>query len=263
MNLEYNSDQHASNLQTEQSTRSWKQAEDFNQTGKIITGDCRKIMPDLPDVSVDLVLTDPPYAINYRSNRRVTRPRFDYIDNDLPGDWIEQFARESYRLLKDDRHLYCFCRHDTYPRFYRAFEDAGFNMKRTLVWIKNNHGSGDLKGDYASRDEWIIFAHKGRRLLRGKRMDNILEFPKVHTGSLLHPTQKPVELLEVLIENSTDGGEVVLDPYAGVLSTAVAAMNKQRNFMMIEINPEFIELGKNRLDESSSFSLFQIDYHHS
>lgn len=233
--------------------------EDKIYSGRIMCGDCLEIMPDLPPESVDLVLTDPPYAINYRSNRRVARPKFDHMDSDIPGDWIERFAVETFRLLKNDRHLYCFCRHDTYPLFYNAFESVGFRMKRTLIWIKDNHGSGDLKGDYAPRDEWIIYAHKGRRLLRGGRIDNIVEFPKVHSSKLKHPTQKPIELLRLLIDKSTEMGEVVLDPYAGVLSTSVAAIQKKRQFIMIDTDKGFLENGMARLDNLDNSSLYSIE----
>jgi len=225
----------------------------------VLCGDCLAIMPGLPAESVDLVLTDPPYAINYRSNRRVARPKFDHIDNDMPGDWIERFAAEAFRLLKNNRHLYCFCRHDTYPLFYTAFGKAGFKLKRTLIWVKNNHGSGDLKGDYASRDEWIIFAHKGRRLLRGKREDNILEYPKVYSSNLLHPTQKPVDLPKLLIEKSTDMGEIVFDPYAGVLSTAMAAMEEKRHFLMIDTDMSFLEKGLARFETLEERKRYNIE----
>ncbi|MCF7810811.1 site-specific DNA-methyltransferase [bacterium] len=226
--------------------------------GQVIHGDCLKVMTEMQNESVDLVLTDPPYAINYRSNRRIARPKFNHLDNDTPGDWIEKFAVQSYRLLKNNRHLYCFCRHDTYPLFYKAFGDAGFKLKRTLIWIKDNHGSGDLKGDYAPRDEWIIYAHKGRRILNGKRPDNILEYPKIHTSKLLHPTEKPVELLKFLIEKSTKTGEIVLDPYAGVLSTAVAAIQKKRCFVMIDTERGFLSKGIGRLDEMNESSEYNI-----
>jgi len=229
------------------------------KSGKIICGDCLKVMSELQQESVDLVLTDPPYAINYRSNRRVANPKFDHIKNDMPGNWIERFAIESYRLLKNNRHLYCFCRHDTYPLFYKAFEEAGFKLKRTLIWVKDNHGSGDLKGDYAPRDEWIIFAHKGRRILNGKRNDNILEYPKVHTSKLLHPTQKPVELLRFLIGKSTEKDEIILDPYGGVLSTAVAAMQEERSFIMIDMEVEFITKGMLRLEEQDNRKEFLLE----
>lgn len=225
-------------------------------TCRIIRGDCLKRLPDLADESVDLILTDPPYAINYRSNRRVVRPKFNHITGDQPGDWMEQFALETYRLLRPNRHLYCFCRFDTYPRFYQAFESAGFKMKRTLIWVKNNHGSGDLRGDYAPIDEWIIFAQKGRRLLNGKRRNNILRFDKVASSDLLHPTQKPLKLLEVLIEKSSNAGETVLDPFAGVLTTGLAAMDLGRGFIGIECNREYVDRGMEWLNRKCH----QFDY---
>lgn len=222
---------------------------------RIVTGNSIKLLQDFDDESIDLVLTDPPYAINYRSNRRTKLPKFDFIAGDVPGDWIELFAALAFKVLKNNRHLYCFCRHDTYPRFYTAFEAAGFKMKRTLIWIKNNHGSGDLKGDYAPKDEWIIFAHKGRRTLRGTRNDNVIENirrnNKIHSSDLLHPTQKPVELLEFLVQNSTDKGETVLDPFAGVLSTAVAASTQGRRFICIDLDHDFINKGIERLNDVS------------
>ncbi len=214
---------------------------------RILQGNCLQILPEMAPESVDMILTDPPYAINYQSNRRVSKPKFDHIDGDLPGDWIESFAHEAYRILKRNRHLYCFCRHDTYPLFCQAFTKAGFTLKRTLIWIKNNHGSGDLKGDYAPMDEWIIFAQKGRRRLFGNRSNNILQYNKVHSGSLLHPTQKPVDLLRFLIEKSTEKGEIILDPYAGVFSTALAAIETDRSTIGIELNREYFEKGITRL----------------
>ena len=227
-------------------------------TGQVILGDCLEIMSGMASESIDLILTDPPYAIRYQSNRRVVKPKFDYINGDFPGDWIERFAVEAYRLLKKNRHIYCFCRHDTYPRFFDAFSSADFKMKRTLIWIKDNHGSGDLKGDYAAKDEWIIFAHKGRRLLRGKREVNIMEYPKINSSKLLHPTQKPVELLRLLIKKSTDEGEVILDPYGGVLSTAVAAIQERRSFIMIDIERSFLEKGIARIKAESDYNLYNL-----
>lgn len=211
--------------------------------GEVVVGDCLKVLPALPDQLVDLVLTDPPYAINYRSNRRTARPRFDWLTGDQPGDWIERLAAEAYRILKPDRHLYCFCRFDTYPRFFGAFQDVGFTMKRTLIWVKNNHGSGDLRGDYAPKDEWIIFAQKGRRPLNGRRSFNVLNYNKVPSAELMHPTQKPVELLKFLIAKSTVLGETVLDPFAGVLTTAIAAVQTGRKVLAVEVEPAFVTAG--------------------
>ncbi|MFC2149947.1 DNA-methyltransferase [Calditrichota bacterium] len=232
--------------------------------GVVKSGNCFELMKLMPDQSFDLILTDPPYAINYRSNRRVVKPKFDHLEGDKPGAWIDEFAHQAYRLLRDNTHLYCFCRYDTYPDFFTAFDNAGFKMKRTLIWIKNNHGAGDLKGDYAPRDEWIIFAHKGRRLLQGKREQNVFENTfhedKIHSDGLKHPTQKPVALLKKLILNSTNSGEVIFDPFAGVLSTAIAAVETKRSFICIEIEDHYLELGIGRLLELTSIDKYQTEF---
>ncbi|MBS1262474.1 MAG: DNA adenine methyltransferase YhdJ [Calditrichaeota bacterium] len=203
-------------------------------------GDNRNWLAMMPDETVDLILTDPPYNIGYKSNRRVVNAKFQHLENDDNGDdWIPQFAREAYRVLKNDRHLYCFCRHDTYPDFIAAFKAAGFKIKRTLIWVKNNHGSGDLKGDYAPQDEWIIYCHKGRRVLNGKRESNVLYFPKLSTKNLTHSTEKPVELLKKLIEKSTHRDELVLDPFAGSGSTMQAARELRRRYCMMELSESY------------------------
>jgi len=215
-------------------------------------------MQDIPSESVDLILTDPPYAINYRSNRRTFRPQFDFLHNDSPGEWIETFARESYRILKPDSHLYCFTRHDVYIRFFTAFEGAGFKMKRTLVWVKNNHGSGDLKGDYAPRDEWIIFCSKGRRHLNGKRSDNTLFYNTVSSHQRRHPTEKPVDMLSFLISKSTQPGDLVIDPFAGALSTGVAAMDNNCSFLLLDLEQRYLSEGINDIISHPEVARYDI-----
>lgn len=205
----------------------------------VFKGNNMDVLASMPDGTVDLILTDPPYNINYRSNRRVKNAKFRHLANDDQGEWIPRFARESYRVLKEDRHMYCFCRHDTYPEFVAALQDAGFKLKRTLIWIKNNHGSGDLRGDYAPQDEWIIYVHKGRRELNGKRESNILYYPKLSTSQMTHSTEKPVALLKKLISKSTNKGELVLDPFAGSGSTMHAARELERFYCLMEIDDSY------------------------
>ncbi|MFH0881507.1 MAG: site-specific DNA-methyltransferase [bacterium] len=218
----------------------------------VFAGDNMHVLESMPDETVDLILTDPPYNINYRSNRRVKKAKFKHIENDNHGDWIPEFAREAYRVLKDNRHLYCFCRHDTYPEFIKALQDTGFKIKRTLIWVKNNHGSGDLKGDYAPQDEWIIYCHKGRRELFGKRHSNVLVFSRLNSDKLLHSTEKPVELLKFLIEKSTKKGELVLDPFAGSGSTMHAAKELERFYCIVELSDAYYltsEMRRGELDQ--------------
>ncbi len=229
--------------------RKWREDQQYFGKWKnsVHFGDNNFTLAQMPDNTVDMILTDPPYTIGYRSNRRVKNPQFKHLKNDQNKDWIPEFAKEAYRVLKENRHLYCFCRHDTYPEFITAFQSAGFKMKRTLIWVKNNHGSGDLKGDYAPQDEWIIYAHKGRRVLFGKRESNVLtQFPRLASKKLTHSTEKPVELLKFLIGKSTKKGELVLDPYAGSGSTMHAAIEMERDYCLIEVSPNYFLTSKNR-----------------
>lgn len=104
-----------------------------------------------------------------------------------------------------------------------ALRLAGLTVKSVIVWDKKAHGMGDLKGSFAPRYEVIIFAAKGRFELPGKRPDDLIACAKVGNQSLTHPNEKPVELLEQLIEATTTPGALILDPFAGSGSTLVAA----------------------------------------
>ncbi|MBU0509172.1 site-specific DNA-methyltransferase [bacterium] len=213
--------------------------------------DCFEEMRKLPDECVDLVLTDPPYGIDYQSNRRVARPKLPKFDNDAALGWLEEWVDEVYRVLKPDRHFYCFTRFDTYPEFYRQIARR-FKIKNCLIWHKNNHGSGDLDGAYAPQYEMIVFAVKGKRALNGTRESDVLPCDNVPSAFRRHATQKPVELLRQLIEKSTEPGEVVLDPFSGTGSTGLACLDverhrgdrQERKFVLLEINREFVEQGR-------------------
>ena len=209
-------------------------------------GDCLELMKDIPDGSIDLLLTDPPYGMSYQSSRRTATPKFKKISGDNSIEWFDDFIRECYRVLKDDSHAYIFCNEYKVSHFRDAQERAGFKNKRTLVWIKNNHTSGDLKGDYGNKVEYVNFMHKGRRLLTGKRDTNILSYSRVQSN--IHPTEKPVDMLSYLIEKSSNVGDTVLDPFMGSGTTGVAAKNLNRNFIGIELDEEYFEIAKKRIE---------------
>lgn len=211
---------------------------------KIIQGDCLEVMKTMADKSFDLVLTDPPYGMAYQSSWRTEK--YERIANDEDVAWFPDFAKEVYRVLKDDSHVYIFCNDYAVSDFRRELEKVGFTPKRTLVWVKNNHTSGDLEGDYANKTEFVVYAQKGRRLLNGKRETNVLNFDRV--ASEIHPTQKPVNLCEFLISKSTNAGDWVLDPFAGSGTTIIAAKNTGRNAIGIEIEPQYHAISLSRLD---------------
>lgn len=246
---------------------------------RIIRGSCDEHFPSIPSQSVDLVLTDPPYK-DYQSNRPVVHPKQAPIKKS--GFNIPLFAEECHRVLKPGRHLYCFCCWKTYPLILNEIQKH-FAVRALLVWVKNNHGHGDLYS-YAPQYEFILFATKEgkisftsrtgkpvtrrfrpiiprspdvlfKRRVRQKggkgsvRLDGwwMDFYRKVGNIKFGHGATKPVDLLESLILKSTDPGDLVLDPYAGTMSTAEACINTGRRFLMIEIDSKCFDNGKERI----------------
>ena len=114
-------------------------------TVDLMLGDCLEMMGEIEDGSVDLCIADPPYGMSYQSNRRVVKDKFARIANDDTLAWLPDWMAEVDRVLKPDTAFYCFCSWHHIDTFKRAFE-ARFALKNVLVWVKNNHGSGDLTG---------------------------------------------------------------------------------------------------------------------
>ena len=169
-------------------------------------GDCLELMKNIPDGSVDLVLTDPPYGMGFKSNYR--KEKYNEISNDKSLEWLGKYVDECFRILKDNTAVYFFCSWHNIDVFKQAIEKK-FKIKNILIWEKNNTSMGDLKGSYAPKYEMIIFAHKGRKLLNGFRYADIIKANR--TGNKNHPTEKPVDLLETFIKNSSDESSVVFD----------------------------------------------------
>lgn len=215
---------------------------------KLINSDCLVELLNIPDKSISLVVTDPPYGINYKSNRRELENK---VTTDIKGD-----GKDASKLLDDalsviskktvdGAHIYIFCSWKNYPEFKQVVEKY-YPIKNLLVWDKGNHGAGGLEGNYGERYELIIFAGRGDRKLNGKRPDNILSYSKVSNDNLEHPTQKPIELLKFLIEKSTSPGEVVLDPFMGVGSVPLACLGRNP-FIGIEIDEHYFKIAQRRV----------------
>lgn len=124
---------------------------------------------------------------------------------------------------------------------------SGLKVKSVIAWVKDNWSAGDLPGCFGNQYEQILFVVKGRHLLRGRRWSNVWNFPRIPHNKLLHPTQKPVELIERAILSSSDEGMIVLDPFAGSGSTAVACVNTSRHYLLSDIDKKMVDLSRKRL----------------
>jgi DNA modification methylase len=215
----------------------------------LINGNSLAELNKLKDKSIDCVITDPPYGINYVSNhRKIESGVAKLIKSDNPGEafglW-EDICKILVNKMKHNSHLYVFTSWKVF-HIFREITEKYFTIKNCLIWEKNNWSMGDLNGNYAEQYEMIIFATNGNRDLIGKREPNILHFNRVPNNKLTHSCEKPVELLEVLINKSTIEGELVADPFAGSGSTLKAAKNLNRQWWGCEIDEQHYKtaLGK-------------------
>ncbi len=212
---------------------------------ELYKGDCLELLKPLTEESVDCIITDPPYGIGYQSNMKKNKDLPMFYDRNTA--WLSEYLYKAYRVMKKDAHLYMFCPQQKIDEFKQKIESF-FILKNILVWNKGGFGMGDLEGSYAPSYEFILFAVKEQgRKLNGKRERDVLNYNKVKPD--YHPTQKPIDLIEFLIEKSTNEGDVVLDTFMGSGSTGVACCRKNRNFIGMEISDEYFNVAKQRIEE--------------
>lgn len=194
--------------------------------------DCARLMSKIQSKAVDLIITDPPYGICYRSkNRHLSRQTV--AGDDAPYIW---WLKEADRILKDDGSLLCFTRWDVLGAWHTAIEYAGLRVRSCIVWDKGVHGMGNTKAQFAPQHELCLFATKTDFEFPSGRPVDVIRVPKMSSAEMIHPTQKPPELFEQLINVTTLPGALVVDPFAGSGTTAIAAINTGRHYVCCEID---------------------------
>lgn len=216
-------------------------------------GDAVEWLRTLPDESVDLLITDPPYESleKYRAVGTTTRLKHSKASS---NDWFEIFPNarfpslmgELYRVLKNHRHFYLFCDATTAFVIKPIAEAAGFKFWKPLIWDKVALGMGY---HYRARYELVLFFEKGKRKLNDLSVPDILSVKRVHGG---YPAEKPVELNHILVRQSTQPGEWVCDPFMGSGSAGVAAAQQGRSFLGNDLCQEAVEITERRLREAGA-----------
>lgn len=212
--------------------------------------DARDILPLLAAESIDIVATDPPYGVAWRSNTRTER--FEKIEGDEVGQGeslLADIADDLVRVTRRTRHLYTF----GLPLQHRLL-----TVKANLVWDKGRIGSGDLTQTWGPSHEPIYFHVRAADKTNAERLSGSLA-ARLRRGSVIrvkrlsatqvkrHPTEKPVALMAQLIESSSAPDDLVLDPFAGVGSTLVAAILEGRRALGVEIDAGYAEIAAERL----------------
>jgi len=232
--------------------------------GVLYCGDCLEVLPRLEPKSVDLVVTDPPYGMRYRSNRYKEENPFGFIAND------ERFPSEIIALLKRlaRKAVFVFCRWENLIDLgARVGAEVGAEVgglgcedrpKSFIVWVKNSWTAGDLAHEYGRMWEGILFYPLEEHAFR-QRLPDVIDCRRVPPGRLYHPTEKPVYLLRWLIENNTATGDIVLDPFIGSGTTAVACEQLGRRWIGIEISEEYCEIAKRRISAEAAQLKLDLD----
>ncbi len=202
----------------------------------------------LPSASVDLLITDPPYESleKHRAVGTTTRLKQSKASSNawfsiFPNARFEELFSEVHRVLKRDSHFYLFCDQETMFAAKPIAERVGFKFWKPLVWDKQKIGMGY---HYRARYEFILFFEKGKRKLKNLGIADVISEPRVFKG---YPTEKPVAVSEVLIGQSSDEGQVVVDPFSGSGSTGVGAVKNGRHFWGNDLAADAVEVARPRL----------------
>lgn len=211
----------------------------------IYNEDCIEGMRSIPNESIDLIVTDPPYGIKYKSNFRQVTNKFNMLlndDNDVRLIAYDQM----FRILKNNSCCIVFCSWKNYNLDYDKLSQL-FDIKNVLIWYKRGGGIGDLKHTLSTNYEIAIVCHKGKCPIRGKRDGSVIEINKVNPNKMVHPTEKPVDLMKYLIEKFSDERSIIMDPFIGSGTTAIACLETGRHYIGYELDPEYYKIAQNRI----------------
>lgn len=222
----------------------------------LLNQDVREVFKTIPDNSIDLVVTDPPYKTTSRGNagtsggmlqKEINKKGQVFKHNNIKP---QEYIPELYRVLKDGSHCYIMTNHVNLQEMLNVATESGFKFVKCLIWDKGNKIMGQY---YMSSFEYILFLRKGK----AKRINNcgtsdILRVPNIklkgEDGKNLHDTEKPVELMKIMIDNSSNEGDIVFDPFMGIGSTGVACLELNRRFIGVELDEQYFPIAKHRME---------------
>jgi len=212
---------------------------------KLIQGDCLQEMKDIPDNSIDMVITDPPYTTPVVTSfgRKTVK---NYADFSIQESFVRCLKVEFDRVLKPAAPVFLFCDDKYYPQIFKVFYD--WRSTQMIVWDKKKIGMGK---PFRKRHELIFYAN--REPMDYNRTEGITHYPTVMACApvgqeKIHGAQKPIELIEKLVIGFSGDGNIVLDCFMGSGTTGVACKNLNRDFIGIELDEKYFEIAKQRIE---------------
>lgn len=219
---------------------------------KVFNEDCLVGMQRIPSGSVDMVVTDPPYKLvaggktsgntsGIFAPSKASRSGKMFQSNSIKfSDW----SSDTFRILKDGGHCYIMVNDRNMQEMLNAFTAVGFKVLNILFWDKGNVTPNKW---YMKAGEFVILFRKGKAININNMGDSTILRFKNSIGNKVHPTEKPVDLMQRLIENSSNIGDVILDPFVGGGSSMVACVNTGRNYIGFELDKGYYDIITERL----------------
>jgi len=208
---------------------------------KIHCADCLEFMKDIPDNSIDLVLTDPPYNISQKSGG-LRELDFGEWDKDKDNKIVFQALKEIDRV--NNGTIIVFCGNQQFSYIYNFLKSKNY-ITKCLIWLKPNPSVINCQHSFVTGQELMVYAKKRNALFNPNFKLSYFKYPFPNQRE--HPTEKPIELIKELIKDCSKENDLILDPFLGSGTTAVAAKHLKRNFIGIEISPEYCKISRERL----------------
>ena len=233
--------------------------------------DCLDFLKNIKSKSIDLILIDPPYEVSRETNFNSDEAKGKDTDRFRVsmnfGKWDTNFTEmkntiiECYRVLKQHGTIICFYDLWKISNMAAYLNDAGFKQLRFVEWVKTNPVPLNSKSNYLTNSREIaVTAVKGNKPTFNSEYDNgIYHYPICHDKGRFHPTQKPLDLIETLIDKHSNQGDTVLDCFAGSATTAIAAFNMGRNFVGCELDNEYYKKSIDRLCQSGISHVYKVN----
>ena len=225
----------------------------------VLCADSRDVIKRIPSNSIDFILTDPPYNLGQHSTGNIPLPGRTAMNNDV-AEWDkidfnpEEWADEFIRILKPTGNLFIFTSYNQLGRWYNCL-DHKFDTTNFMIWHKTNPAPKIFKAGFLNSCEMIFTCWNKRHtwnFISQKEMHNFIETPICMRPERLsnpkHPAQKPVAILKKMIEIASNEDDIIFDPFMGVGSTGVAALNLNRRFIGVELDKEYFAAAKQRID---------------
>lgn len=216
---------------------------------EIYNEDCFVGLEKIPKNSIKLVITDPPFfnpAAHYIS-RDKSKAKRCYGDMSIMMHSFKLLASKMSEILTPDGHVLIFCDCVTYPAFFEAFYDY-FEYTRALIWYKGKNYFSLGKGAWRYSYEMVLHSFNSNQFYVQLNRQDVLECKVVPQEDRGHQAEKPLQLIQELISAVTKEGDIVLDPFAGSGTFAVACKQLNRKYLGFEINSDYLEIADNKIN---------------